>query len=234
MLVAALVKQFFQSVGTVCRETGQVLDRVGSRMTDDVAYLERYSRHRKLYPLHEIWPSHGRSFIAPNASLVGEVQVGNNCAIWYGAVLKADKYAIRVHDNVFIGENSAINVTLDNPLGIPNSVTIASNVVIGEGCSLISCIIDSYVVIGKGSSIQTGAKIERGAILLPGTTVSPGFTIPSFSVWQGSPAKYVRDLSEEDFKTIESALSRESDNANRHFELLESLGHNLTSINSPK
>ena len=87
-MIRALGKQLRMILGRALRETGQALDRTGSDFSRDVAYLENYSRHRKLMPIDQLWPSHGKSFIAPNASLNGEVLVGNNCAIWYGAVLK--------------------------------------------------------------------------------------------------------------------------------------------------
>jgi hypothetical protein len=59
--------------GRAFRETGQKLDRMGSSMVNDVAYLEQYSRHRQMMPLYELWPSTGKSFVAPNATLAGEV-----------------------------------------------------------------------------------------------------------------------------------------------------------------
>ncbi|CAG9332424.1 unnamed protein product [Blepharisma stoltei] len=233
MLGKAIAKNFLMGVSYVLRDAGQALDRLGSKMTDDVAYLEKYSRHRKLMPIYELWPSYGNSFIAPNASLVGEVLVGNNCAVWYGAVLKGDKFAVRIQDNVFIGENSSITTIYNLPKATPSSVTIASNVVIEEGCSLISCIVDSFSLIGKGSVIQGGARIERGVILRPGTVVGPGNLIPSFTIWEGNPAKYVRDVTEADFKLIEKALQSQAESAKRNFDLLSSLGHNLTTINTP-
>ena len=212
-------------IGRALRETGQALDRVGSAMTKDVAYLERYSRHRKLMPLDELWPSHGKSFIAPNASVIGEVLIGNNCAIWYGSVLKGDLSAIRIDDNVYIGENTTLHTVATLPKGIPNSITIANDVVIEEHCSLISCIIDKKVRIGAGSCIQQGARIETYAILLPGSIVSPGSTVPAFSVYGGSPAKYIRDVTPQDIDLTEAAIKTQAEQALRNSELLSSLGH---------
>ena len=97
--------------------------------------------------------------------------------------------------------------------------------VIEENCTLTSCLIDSNVKIGSSSHVQGGGKIERYSILLPGTVVSPGFTVPSFTVYGGSPARYVRDTTPEDINEIEQSLKDQSSHAKRNKELLESLGH---------
>ncbi|OMJ73505.1 hypothetical protein SteCoe_27805 [Stentor coeruleus] len=224
MLIAS-VKQLRMILGKALRETGQAIDRAGSSMTRDVAYMERYSRHRKLMPLDQLWPSHGKSFIAPNASLIGEVLVGTNCAIMYGAVLRGDISALRIDDNVIIGENTIVQTVGLLPDGIPKSVTIASGVLVEPHCSLTSCVVDTGVWICTGSVVQQGAKLEQGCILLPGSVVSPGFTVPAFSVFGGSPAKMVRDVSLKDLEAFQDALKKASEQAQRNDELLTSLGH---------
>ena len=224
-MIRALGKQLRMILGRALRETGQALDRTGSDFSRDVAYLENYSRHRKLMPIDQLWPSHGKSFIAPNASLNGEVLVGNNCAIWYGAVLKGDLSAIRIDDFVFIGENSTLHTVALLPKGVPNSINISSNVIIEGHCSIVSCIIDKYVKIGTGSVIQNGAKIETHSILLPGSVVSPGFTIPAYTVFGGSPAKYIRDVTPQDLDDFDAEIKRQHQQALLNNDLLISLGH---------
>ena len=70
--------------------------------------MENYSRHRTFMPIYELLPSAGKSFVAPNATLCGEVLVGNGCSIWYNAVLRGDDMAIRLGDNVSTGEGSVL------------------------------------------------------------------------------------------------------------------------------
>jgi carbonic anhydrase/acetyltransferase-like protein (isoleucine patch superfamily) len=224
-MLVAVAKQLRMMLGKALRETGQALDRAGSSMTRDVAYMERYSRHRKLMPIDQLWPSHGKSFIAPNASLIGEVLVGTNCAVMYGAVLRGDISAVRIDDNVIIGDNSTIQTVGLLPDGVPKSVTIASGVLVEPHCSLTSCIVDTGVWIGSGSVVQQGAKLEQGSVLLPGSIVSPGFTVPAFSVFGGSPAKMVREVTLKDVSAFQDALKRASEQAQRNDELLASLGH---------
>lgn len=224
-MLKAIQKQIGLLFGRALRETGQAVYIKGSKMTNDVAYLERYSRHRKLLPLNELWPSHGSSFIAPSASLQGEVQLGHNSAVLYNVMIRADSHAIRISDNVVIGENSVLQTVNDLPKDVPASVNIAENVLVGDNCTLISCCIDSNVTLGSGSVVQQGAKVERGAVLLPGSVVAPGATIPAYTVWGGSPAKYLRDVTLEDQTTYEALRDVEFKAANSQQEILKSLGH---------
>ena len=224
-MLFAVTKQLSMIIGNALRESGQALDRLGSKLTRDVAYMEKYSRHRKLMPLDQLWPSHGASFIAPSSSLIGQVQVGNNSSVWYGVVLRGDQSAIRVEDNVHICENSVIQTIKCLPRGVPNSVNIASDVLIEAGCNVSSALIDSGVWVQAGSVVQQGAKIERGAILLTGTVVPPGHTVPAFTVFGGYPGKFVRDVSENDLKNKEKAFRDVAEQAKRNQELLLSLGH---------
>lgn len=221
----AVSKQLAMIFGRALRESGQALDRLGSKLTRDVAYMEKYSRHRKLMPLDQLWPSHGKSFIAPNSTLIGEVQVGSNGSVWYGAVLRGDHSAIRIEDNVHIGENSVIQTVKCLPRGIPNSVNVASDVLIEAGCNVTSALIDSGVWIQAGCVVQQGAKIERGAILLTGAVVPPGHTVQAFSVFAGNPGKVVREVSENDLRNKERAFRDVWEQATRNQELLRSLGH---------
>jgi carbonic anhydrase/acetyltransferase-like protein (isoleucine patch superfamily) len=224
-MLLAVSKQLAMIFGRALRESGQALDRVGSRLTRDVAYMEKYSRHRRLMPLDQLWPSYGKSFVAPNATLIGEVRVGNDCSVWYGVVLRGDLSAIRIDDNVHIGENSVIQTVKCLPRGIPNSVNIASDVLIEPGTTIVSSIIDSGVWIQSGAFVQQGAKIEREAILLSGAVVGPGNTVPAFTVYGGYPGKVIREVNEEDLKKKEEAFRSFQQHALRNQELLQSLGH---------
>jgi gamma-carbonic anhydrase len=224
-MLLAFSKQLSILIGRVLRESGQALDRVGCRLTRDVAYTEQYSRHRQMMPLNNFWPSAGRSFVAPSASLIGEVMVGSNCSILYGAVLRGDLNPIRIDDNVSIGENSSLQTVENLPYGVPNSLTIASNVFVAPHCSLTSCIIDSDAYLQTGSIVQAGARVEKGAVLLPGAVVAPGSTVSAYTVVGGSPAKFVREVNQKDVEEKENALKRAAEEAVRSQELLKSLGH---------
>lgn len=224
-MLFTLAKQVGMILGRGLRESGQALDKVGSIMTRDVAFKENYSRHRKLMCLDQLVPSHGKSFISPNSTLIGEVLVGNGCSVWYGAVIRGDYSAVRINDNVHIGENTVLHTVNWLPHGVPNSLNINKNVVIGPNCIVASCVIDSDVWIQSGAVVQQGAKIEKGAIVLTGAVVGPGNTVPAYTVFGGYPAKYVRDLTEQDMLEKENALKEAREQAQSNHELLTSLGH---------
>lgn len=101
------------------------MDYHGSRLSKDIAYLEPLSRHRNLMGLYDRIPLiSSTSFIAQNASLVGEVMVGEGTSIWYGATLRGDHAAIRLGNNTIVGDHSVLKATHSLPTGIPNSITI--------------------------------------------------------------------------------------------------------------
>ena len=224
-MLASLLKNFRLVFGRSLRETGQALDRLGCKMSRDVGYMERLSRHRTLMPLDDTWPSHGASFIAPSAALVGDVRVGNDCVVWYNAMLKGDLYAIRLGDSVVIGENCSIRNYQNLPNGLPCSTNIADNVVIGANCSLASCTIDSYCRVGPGAVISKGARLERGCVVLPGAVVSPGAVIPAYTVYGGNPAHFIRDATEDDLTEFARLLGEERGAGESQASILQSLGH---------
>merc|ERR1712241_1342267 len=105
-------------------------------------------------PIYELWPSSGKSFVAPNATLCGEVLVGNGCSIWYNAVLRGDDMAIRLGDNVSIGEGCVLQTTTSMPDGLSNGVNINDHVFIGPNTTVHASTIDSSAYIGAGCVLQ--------------------------------------------------------------------------------
>jgi carbonic anhydrase/acetyltransferase-like protein (isoleucine patch superfamily) len=125
-------------------------------------------------------------FMANNATVTGDVTIGNHVGIWFGAVVRADK------DRVIIGDRSNIqdNCVVHTSKGFP--VTIGSDVSVGHGAILHGCTIDNKVLIGMGAIILNGAKIGNGSIIGAGTVVTEGKDIPPNSVVIGVPGKIVR------------------------------------------
>jgi len=167
------------NTGRVLKEAGLNLDRVGSRMVNDIAYMQELSRHKSKMALYESVPSVDQCWIAPNATLVGDVIVSKWAAIWYNATLKGEYNSIRVGHFSSIGDGTSINTACSLPHGLTASVNIGKNVIIGPGCSLYSCIIDDDCVIGANCVIMQGARLERGCEILPNSVVPPGRLIPA-------------------------------------------------------
>ena len=125
-------------------------------------------------------------FMAGNATVTGDVTIGNHVGIWFGAVIRADK------DRIIIGDRSNIqdNCVVHTSKGFP--VTIGSDVSVGHGAILHGCTIDNRVLVGMGAIILNGAKIGNGSIIGAGTVVTEGKDIPPNSVVIGVPGKIVR------------------------------------------
>jgi carbonic anhydrase/acetyltransferase-like protein (isoleucine patch superfamily) len=125
-------------------------------------------------------------FVAGNATVIGDITVGNHVGIWFGAVIRADK------DRIVIGDRSNIqdNCVVHTSKGFP--VTIGNDVSVGHGAILHGCTIDNRVLVGMGAIILNGAKIGNGSILGAGTVVTEGKDVPPDSVVIGVPGKVVR------------------------------------------
>ena len=130
---------------------------------EEIPFTEKYSQHRNFMPLYELWPKHGDAYIAPNATIVGEVTIGDDCAIMYNTVIRGDINQVSIGHSVTIGENCVIHTAASLPTGIPARVIIMPICYIGANCTLYSCTLDEGCYIGDGSVILEGAKIERGA-----------------------------------------------------------------------
>ena len=172
------------------------MDRKGCQLTNDVSYLTQSSRHRQLMPIYDSIPVVQDAWVAPNATLVGDVIVSKWATVWYSVTIRADINAVRIGNFSTIGDGTTINSSHALPHGLTASVNIGKNVTIEQGCSIHSSIIDDDVVIGAGSVVGQGARIERGAVVLPNSVVPPGRLVPGGQVWGGNPIVYVKDLTE--------------------------------------
>jgi len=130
-------------------------------------------------------------FVAPGSYVIGRVQIGKKSSVWFNAVLRGDI------DNIVIGEETNIqdNCTVHIDEGSPAS--IGDRVTVGHNSVLHGCTVEDDVLIGMGSVVLNGARIGKGTILGAGSVVPPGTEIPPNSLALGSPAKKVKDLTEE-------------------------------------
>jgi carbonic anhydrase/acetyltransferase-like protein (isoleucine patch superfamily) len=135
-------------------------------------------------------------FVAGNATVIGDVTVGNHVGIWFGAVIRADK------DRIVIGDRSNIqdNCVVHTSKGFP--VTLGSDVSVGHGAILHGCTIDNRVLVGMGAIILNGAKIGQGSIIGAGSVITEGKEIPPDSVVIGVPGKVVKQTDADQQKHI--------------------------------
>jgi gamma-carbonic anhydrase len=130
-------------------------------------------------------------FIAPDASIIGEVEIGNNVNIWFNTVLRADGAKIVVGDNTNIQDLSMLHIDRDTPL------IIGKNVTVGHKATLHACTIEDSCLIGMDAVVLNGAKIGRNSVVAAGSVVPPGKEYPPGSMIMGSPAKAVKELTPE-------------------------------------
>lgn len=146
----------------------------------------------------EIAPS---AFVAPTATLIGNVVIGDGASVWFGSVLRGDLDRIRVGKGTNIQDLTVCHTDAGLPL------TIGSGVTVGHRCVLHGCIIEDDCLIGMGAIIMNGAEVGRGSVVAAGATVLEKTVIPPFSLVAGVPGKIKRTFSEAEIipKILEAA-----------------------------
>ena len=136
-------------------------------------------------------PAAGSYWIAPNASVIGDVVVGLDVGIWFGAVLRGDNEPIAIGARANIQESCTLHTDMGSPLTIGEECTIGHNVI------LHGCTIGEGSLIGMGSIVLNGARIGRGCLVGAGALVTEGKTFDDYSLIKGSPATATATLDKE-------------------------------------
>jgi gamma-carbonic anhydrase len=131
-------------------------------------------------------------WIAPNATLVGDLSMGNDCTVWFNAVIRADVNSIQIGERVNIQDGAVIHCTYQKTATI-----IGDRVSIGHNAIVHGCMIENEVLIGMGAIIMDGAQIGKNAIIGAGAVVTQNTIVPPGTIWVGNPAKYLKDVSPE-------------------------------------
>ena len=143
-------------------------------------------------------------YIAENATIVGDVTLGNNCSIWFNAVLRGDVHYIKLGNKVNVQDGAVIHCTYKKyPTNIGDNVSIAHNAIV-HGCT-----VHDNVLIGMGSIIMDNCVIHSNSIIAAGAVVTQNTIVESGSIYAGMPAKKVKDISE---KLISGEIDRIADN----------------------
>ena len=131
-------------------------------------------------------------FIAENATIVGEVTMGDQCSVWFNAVLRGDVHFIKMGNKVNVQDGAVIHCTYQK---FPT--TIGNNVSIGHNALVHGCTIKDNVLVGMGSIIMDDCIVESNSIIAAGAVVTQGTHVPSGTVFAGMPAKKIKDISPE-------------------------------------
>jgi carbonic anhydrase/acetyltransferase-like protein (isoleucine patch superfamily) len=137
-------------------------------------------------------------FVADTASIIGDVEIGNDCSIWFGAVIRGDMHFISIGSRTNIQDNTVIHVTT----GLHPTV-IAEEVTIGHAAIVHGCTVKRGALIGMGSRILDGAVVGESALVGAGALVSEGMHIPPRTLAIGVPARVKRELTDEEVQRLE-------------------------------
>ena len=133
-------------------------------------------------------PEPERVFIAPNAQVIGQVKLGVDAGVWFGAVVRGDNEPIQIGDRTNIQENTVLHVDPGFPMKIGNDCTIGHNAI------LHGCTIGDGTLVGMGATIMNGAKLGNGCLVGANALITEGKEFPDNSLIVGSPAKAIRTL----------------------------------------
>jgi len=143
-----------------------------------------------ILPCLDKYPQFGSGcFIAPNATIVGDVIMGDECSIWFNAVVRGDVNYIRVGNRVNIQDGAIIHGTFEK-----NATNIGSHVSIGHGAIVHGCTVHDNVLIGMGAIIMDRCEIQSNSVVAAGAVVLEGTIVESNSIYAGVPAKKVKEL----------------------------------------
>ena len=152
-------------------------------------------------PIPTILPFKGKlpiidpSVFLANATIIGDVEIGAGTNLWFGVTVRGDVNTIRIGRNSNIQEGSVVHCTRNR-----FSTTIGDNVTVGHLALLHGCVVEDGAFIGMKACVMDGAVVEAGAMVAAGALVTPGKRVKAGELWGGSPAKFLRPLTEDDIK----------------------------------
>ncbi len=150
-------------------------------------------------------PQFGQNcFVAPNATIVGEVKIGDDCSIWFNAVIRGDVHFIKMGNKVNVQDGAIIHCTYQK-----HPTTIGNNVSIGHNAMVHGCTIHDNVLIGMGSIVMDACVVHSNSIIAAGAVVLEGTIVEEGSIYAGVPAKKVKTISQE---LINGEIDRISNN----------------------
>ena len=150
-------------------------------------------------------PSNGADcWFAENATIIGDVTMGDHCSVWFSAVVRGDVNSITFANKVNIQDGAVIHATFEKA-----KTTLGNNVSVGHNALVHGCTVEDNVLIGMGSIVMDGCYIESGSIIAAGAVLFEGTRVEGGSIYAGVPAKKVKSISPELF---EGEVMRIADN----------------------
>eukprot|EP00521_Asterionellopsis_glacialis_P002056 CAMPEP_0195249164 /NCGR_PEP_ID=MMETSP0706-20130129/1960_1 /TAXON_ID=33640 /ORGANISM="Asterionellopsis glacialis, Strain CCMP134" /LENGTH=281 /DNA_ID=CAMNT_0040300929 /DNA_START=46 /DNA_END=891 /DNA_ORIENTATION=+ len=202
------------AASSAARKIGQALDNVGASM-EVAKYTEKLVPSTRFVAVDGVAPmvSESAAFVAPSASIVGNVSMGKNSSVWYGATVRGDVNKVEIGENTCIGDRAVIHVAKiqgDFP------TLIGSNVTVGPAAVIHASTLEDSIIVGPSAQVLDGAVVGSNCILAPGAVVTPGTKVSSGELWAGSPAKKVRGLTPEEIESIADSAVDKAELASLH------------------
>ncbi|WP_159883039.1 gamma carbonic anhydrase family protein [Paenibacillus puerhi] len=143
---------------------------------------------------------HPSVFLAPGVQVIGDVVIEEGASVWYNAVLRGDLAPIRIGKRANIQDGCIGHVNTNQPLIVESEVSV------GHGAIIHGCHIGKGTLIGMGAIVLNGAEIDEYALIGAGSLITENRSVPSYTLWLGSPAKFVRTLTDADLARMKRTM----------------------------
>jgi len=207
------VTMMLKPVGAALRTLGRVIDGAGSAMQGADAFTEKLVRSTRVVRFGGKELDSGiQSFVAPTATVVGDVTMMARSSVWYGAIVRGDQGAVT------IGEGSSVHdcATVSGRSGAP--VVVGRDVCISAGAFVEGATLDEGCMIGMGARVLPGAHVGKDAFVDGGAVVPAGAKVEAGSLWTGNPAKPLRKLTEDEMAVLRSEAAVQAELSQVHAE----------------
>lgn len=151
------------------------------------------------------------AWVAPSADVIGDVVLGDEASVWYGAVIRGDVMPIRIGARTNIQDLTVIHVTSGE-----HATTLGDDVTVGHRAILHGCTVEHHSLIGMGAILLDGAHVEPYCLIGAGALVTPGTRIPEGSLVLGAPARVIRPVTDDDRRAFEASAHHYVELARRH------------------
>lgn len=141
-------------------------------------------------------------FLAETAVLIGDVEIGDDCSIWYGAVLRGDVNPIRIGNGVNIQDNAVLHTLYEKSV-----VELGDDVSVGHNATVHGAKVGRGSLVGMGAVLLDYVEVGEGALVAAGAVVSPRTIVPARTLWAGVPARQVKELTEEQSREMATATA---------------------------
>jgi len=189
------------------------LDAAG-RALDGAPYVEQLIPSTRVLKYRGKLPTIEASFVAPCATVCGDVVIGKGSSVWYGAVVRGDVNSITIGENSCIGDRSVVHVT---GMGGEAPTRIGSRVSVGASCIVHGATLEDECMVGDGAKILDRSVVKKHAMVAPGAVLTSK-TVPSGELWAGCPAVKVRDLTADEVASLSDAAMDTAELAHLHME----------------